>query len=74
MSQEDALIAATAGGAAALRRDDIGRIAVGCLADLLVLSSNSALDLGYNAGINLVEKVIKRGSPVEVKTTGKTPR
>ncbi len=69
MSQEDALIAATAGGAAALRRDDIGRIAVGCLADLLVLSSDSALDLGYNAGINLVEKVIKRGSPVE-KTRG----
>lgn len=63
---EEALLAMTAGGAAALRRDDIGRVAPGCLGDLVVLASDSVLDLGYQAGTNLAWLVIKRGVSVSV--------
>lgn len=62
---EDALLAITAGGAATLRRDDIGRLAPGCLGDLVVLSTDSVLDLGYQAGVNLAALVIKRGILVQ---------
>jgi imidazolonepropionase len=46
-----AVYAATAGGARALRRDDIGRIAVGCRADFAVLDAPSHVHLSYRAGV-----------------------
>ncbi len=46
-----ALLAATVGGAKALRRDDIGRIAVGARADLTVLDAPSYLHLCYRPGV-----------------------
>lgn len=58
---EEALLAATAGGAAALRRDDVGRLAPGCNADAIVLDSDSLFDIGYLAGANLAATVLKRG-------------
>lgn len=58
---EEALVAITAGGAGALRRDDIGRLAPECLGDLVILDTDSILDLGYQAGVNLAALVIKRG-------------
>lgn len=61
MGPEEALLAITSGAADSLRRDDIGRIVPGCLADLVVLASDTALDLGYHAGVNLAEMVVKRG-------------
>lgn len=60
---EEALLGITRGGASALRRSDVGRVSPGCLGDLVVLAGDSALDLGYHAGINLVDLVIKRGVP-----------
>ena len=49
-----ALCAATAGGARALRRTDIGRIVVGARADLAVLDAPSFLHLCYRPGVPLV--------------------
>lgn len=51
MTPDEALWAATAGGARALRRDDIGRIAPGARADLAVLDAPSRLHLAYRPGV-----------------------
>jgi len=51
MTPDEALWAATAGGAQALRRTDVGRLAVGCRADLAVLDAPSRLHLAYRPGV-----------------------
>ncbi len=51
MTPGEALRAATAGGAAALRRDDVGTIAPGRRADLTVLDAPSHLHLAYRPGV-----------------------
>ncbi|WP_295012159.1 imidazolonepropionase [uncultured Microbacterium sp.] len=61
MTVAEAIHAATAGGAAALRRDDIGRIAPGMRADLVLLKSPSRVHLAYRPGVPLVEAVWKDG-------------
>jgi imidazolonepropionase len=53
MTVEEALVAATAGGARALRRSDIGKVAVGCRADLAVLDAPSYEHLAYRPGMPL---------------------
>jgi imidazolonepropionase len=53
MTPAEALWSATAGGAAALQRDDVGRIAVGARADLTVLDAPSHLHLAYRPGVPL---------------------
>ena len=47
----EAVLAATVGAAKSLRRDDIGRIAVGARADLTVLDAPSHVHLSYRAGV-----------------------
>ena len=61
---EHALWSATMGGALALRRNDVGHLAVGARADFLVLSCNSYLHLAYRPGVNLVEQVWRNGNQV----------
>jgi imidazolonepropionase len=61
MTLGEAVRAATAGGAAALRRDDIGRIVPGRRADLVVLEAPTALWLGYRPGVDLVRAVVRAG-------------
>jgi imidazolonepropionase len=61
MSPADALWSATAGGAAALGRDDVGRLAVGSRGDLAVLDAPSYLHLAYRAGVPVVADVLPRG-------------
>ncbi|WP_308257915.1 imidazolonepropionase [Pseudonocardia lacus] len=51
MAPGEALWAATAGGAAALRRGDVGVVTVGGAADLAVLDAPSHLHLAYRPGV-----------------------
>ena len=64
MTPAEALRAATAGGAAALRRDDVGRLAVGARADLAVLDAPSSVHLAYRPGVPLVADVWVGGRSV----------
>lgn len=62
LSLDEALEAATAGGADALRRDDIGRLTPGRRADLVVLEAPTAAWLGYRPGVDLVAAVVRAGA------------
>ncbi|GAA1547277.1 imidazolonepropionase [Microbacterium ginsengiterrae] len=64
MTPREALWAATAGGAAALRRDDIGRVDVGMRADLILLAAPSHVHLSYRPGVPLIAGVWKDGVTV----------
>ena len=64
LSPAQALWSATAGGAAALRRDDVGRLTVGARADLVALSAPSYLHLAYRPGVPLVSAVYRAGRHV----------
>src|SRR5207253_8857985 len=46
---DEALLAATEGGASALRRDDVGHLRVGARADLAMVSGEHWVDLAYHA-------------------------
>lgn len=63
-SVEEALYAATAGGAQALRRNDIGHLRIGARADLAILDAPSYIHLAYRPGINLIERTLKSGRVV----------
>jgi imidazolonepropionase len=63
MTPAEAVWAATAGGARALRRDDIGVLRVGVRADLAVLAAPSHLHLAYRPGVPLIEQVLHNGVP-----------
>jgi len=64
LTPDEALYAATAGGAAALRRTDVGALEVGRRCDCLVLSAASRTELPYHYGVNLVEHVVLDGRVV----------
>ncbi len=64
MTTAEAVWAATAGGAQALRRDDIGVIAVGKRADLVLLDAPSRVHLAYRPGVPLIKHVWKDGVQV----------
>jgi imidazolonepropionase len=53
MTPAQALWAATAGGARALRRTDVGRVGVGARAELAVLDAPTHLHLAYRPGVPL---------------------
>lgn len=65
MTPAEALWAATAGGAAALGRTDVGHLSVGARADLVVLDAPSHVHLAYRPGVPLVANVLG-GAPGEV--------
>jgi imidazolonepropionase len=58
LTPAEAVHAATAGGAAALRRDDVGHLRVGDRADLVVLDAPSHVHLAYRPGVPLVAQVL----------------
>jgi imidazolonepropionase len=61
MTIDEALAAATLGGARALRRDDVGRLSPGTRADAAVLDAPSYSHLVYRPGVPLVASVIAAG-------------
>ncbi|KIF03924.1 imidazolonepropionase, partial [Streptomyces sp. RSD-27] len=61
MTPDEALWSATAGGARALRRSDIGRLVPGARADLALLDAPSHVHLAYRPGVPLVSAVWNRG-------------
>lgn len=61
---EEAVLAATLGGAMALRRADIGKIAPGFQADMALLNSDSYIHLAYRPGVNLISHTYKSGRAV----------
>ncbi|NES15131.1 MULTISPECIES: imidazolonepropionase [Micromonospora] len=63
MTPAEAVWAATAGGAAALRRTDVGRLARGARADLIILDAPSHLHLAYRPGVPLIRQVLHNGVP-----------
>ena len=64
MTPAEAVHAATAGGAAALHRDDVGVLRPGARADVVVLDAPSYVHLAYRPGVPLVAQVWKDGHPV----------
>jgi imidazolonepropionase len=64
MTTQEAVWAATAGGARALRRDDIGQLGVGARADLVLLDAPSHVYLAYRPGVPLVAAVWQAGEMV----------
>ncbi|MEU6931267.1 imidazolonepropionase [Streptomyces sp. 2RAF24] len=61
MTPDEALWSATAGGAAALRRTDVGHLTPGTRADLTFLNAPSHVHLAYRPGVPLVSEVWRRG-------------
>ncbi|WP_274559298.1 imidazolonepropionase [Streptomyces spiramyceticus] len=62
MTPDEALWSATAGGAQALRRTDVGRVAPGARADLALLDAPSHVHLAYRPGVPLVTAVWQHGA------------
>ena len=61
MTPAEAVWAATAGGARALRRDDVGVIAAGARADLVLLDAPTRVHLAYRPGVPLIAAVFANG-------------
>jgi imidazolonepropionase len=61
MTTEEAVWAATAGGARALRRTDVGHLGVGARADLVMLDAPSHAYLAYRPGVPLIAAVWQNG-------------
>ena len=70
MTPAEALLAATRGGAAALRSESIGRIAEGFRADIVVLEAPSYLHLAYRPGAPLVSQTWRGGQLSIGRTRG----
>jgi imidazolonepropionase len=61
MTTQEAVWAATAGGARALRRADVGHLGVGARADLVMIDGPSHAYLAYRPGVPLVAGVWRAG-------------
>jgi imidazolonepropionase len=65
MSPAEALWSATAGGAAALRRTDVGHLGLGAAADFVILNAPSHQHLAYRPGVNLIGQTWRNGKPIK---------
>ena len=67
MTPDEAVWAATAGGAIALRRTDLGTLAVGARADAVLLDAPSHVQLAYRPGVDLITHVWRAGTLVAAR-------
>ena len=64
MTPEEAVRAATEGGARALRRTDVGHLRPGARADVLVLDAPSHIHLAYRPGVPQTARVWREGKVI----------
>jgi imidazolonepropionase len=64
MTPAQAIRAATVGGAAALRRTDVGHLAHGMRADFVTLNAPDTIHLAYRPGVDLIDQVWRAGTPI----------
>lgn len=67
MTIDESVYAATAGGAKALRRNDVGHLGVGANADFVLLTANTYLHLAYRPGVPLIHTTWQNGKVVFTK-------
>ncbi len=70
LTPHEALVAFTAGGARALRLSEVGRLAPGLQADLVVWGCRSPDHLAWHLGVNHALAVVKRGRVVHRSAPG----
>ena len=73
MTTAEAVWAATAGGAHALRRTDVGHLGVGARADLVMLDAPSHVYLAYRPGVPQIAGVWRAGDRVAGASTWPRP-
>lgn len=64
MAPDEAIWAATAGGAKALRRNDVGLLSPGSRADAIVLDAPTHIHLAYRPGVPLVRSAYRNGRAI----------
>lgn len=64
MTTDEAVLAATQGGATALRRDDIGRLAPGSQADAIIIDAPTPIHFVYRPGVPIVAVTMIAGEIV----------
>jgi imidazolonepropionase len=67
LSVDEALFAATMGGAISLRRDDVGHLSIGAKADFALLNAPSYIHLAYRPGVPLISTTWKDGNVIFTK-------
>ena len=70
MTTQEAVWSATAGGARALRRADVGYLGPGARADLVMLDAPSHTYLAYRPGVPLIAAVWRDGMPAAGRISG----
>ncbi|MEN9693268.1 MAG: hypothetical protein RLZZ330_912, partial [Actinomycetota bacterium] len=64
---EQAIWSATRGGALALANDSLGRLVIGCSADIAVVDAPSYVHLAYRPGVSLIDSTYINGQRVYAK-------
>jgi len=64
MTVDEAVLAATLGGATSLRREDVGLLSIGARADAIVLDARSPIDFVYRPGVPIVAETYVEGRRV----------
>ena len=67
LTVDEAVFAATMGGAISLRRDDVGHLSIGAKADFALLNAPSYIHLAYRPGVPLISTTWKDGIVIFTK-------